>query len=124
VLSSLDEGTSVSLLEAMAAGLPCVATRVGGTPAVVREGETGLLVPPHNEVALAQAMLRLARDPAVRERMGRQARRRFEERYTWGAMLEAYGRIYRQALRLPEQAAPLRPRPSLADSAVLRSAGG
>ncbi|HYG62325.1 MAG TPA: glycosyltransferase [Thermoanaerobaculia bacterium] len=108
VLSSLDEGTSVSLLEAMAAGLPCVATRVGGNPFVVQEGETGLLVPPRDEAALAAGMLRLARDPRLRESMGRKARRRYEALFTWDGMLDVYGRMYRDLLaaRRPSRGAP------------------
>lgn len=104
VLSSLDEGTSVSLLEAMAAGLPAVVTRVGGNLFVVADGETGLLVPPRDEAALAEGMLRLARDPLLRRDMGRLARRRFEERFTWDGMLDPYGRMYREVLGLPAAA--------------------
>jgi L-malate glycosyltransferase len=101
VLSSLDEGTSVSLLEAMAAGLPCIATRVGGNPLVVRHGETGLLVEPRDEAALAAAMLRLARDPVLRQEMGRKGRQRFQERFAWNGMLDRYAQMYRETLGLP-----------------------
>src|SRR6202011_4898704 len=62
VLPSLTEGVSLTLLEAMARGLPVVATHVGGNPEVVADGETGLLTPPGDPAALAQAMLRLRRD--------------------------------------------------------------
>ena len=63
VLPSRSEGISLTLLEAMACGLPAVATRVGGTPEVLLEGETGLLVPPRDPVALAQAILRIGAIP-------------------------------------------------------------
>ena len=62
VLSSISEGISLTLLEAMARGLPVVATRVGGNPEVVVDGVTGILVPPRNPQALAKAMLRLNAD--------------------------------------------------------------
>jgi glycosyltransferase involved in cell wall biosynthesis len=70
VLSSYLEGLGTSVLDAMAAGLPVVATRVGGVPEIVRDGETGLLVPPRDPEALAAAMARLAEEPALRERLG------------------------------------------------------
>jgi glycosyltransferase involved in cell wall biosynthesis len=69
VLSSISEGVSLTLLEAMARGLPIVATRVGGTPEVVTD-QTGLLVPPGEPAALAGAMLRLIHDAALAERLG------------------------------------------------------
>ena len=71
VQSSLSEGISLTLLEAMAAGVPIVATRVGGTPEVVNHGVTGLLVPPRDPAALAAAMLTLLADSRLAERMSR-----------------------------------------------------
>jgi len=70
VLSSITEGMSLSMLEAMAAGLPVVATNVGGNPDVVLDGETGLLVPPRDPAQLAAAICRLCTDVALRKRMG------------------------------------------------------
>jgi glycosyltransferase involved in cell wall biosynthesis len=62
------------VLDAMAAGLPVVATRVGGVPEIVKDGETGLLVPPHDPEALAHAMARLADDSGMRDRLGSNGR--------------------------------------------------
>ncbi len=75
MLTSLNEGTPVSLIEAMAAGRAVVATRVGGVPDVVQHGVTGLLVPPRDAHALAEATLSLLQDPGTRRRLGEAARR-------------------------------------------------
>jgi glycosyltransferase involved in cell wall biosynthesis len=68
------EGIPVCLMEALACELPVVATRLSGTPELVKDGETGLLVPPADAGALAGAIERLLRDPALRERLGRAGR--------------------------------------------------
>lgn len=70
VMSSLQEGLSIALLEAMAQGRAVVVTRVGGLPEAVTDGRDGLLVPPSDPDALAAALLRLAGDEALRERLG------------------------------------------------------
>ena len=70
VMSSVTEGLGTSLLDAMACAKPIVATRAGGIPEVVTEGTTGLLVPPRDHAAMAEAIVRLLKDPALRERMG------------------------------------------------------
>jgi glycosyltransferase involved in cell wall biosynthesis len=75
-VSSYLEGMGTATLDAMAVGLPVVATRVGGIPEIVEDGVTGLLVPPRDPEALAGAILALARDPARRQSMGREARER------------------------------------------------
>ena len=76
VLSSRHEGLPISLLEAMAVGRPVVATRAGGIPEVLTDGRDGLVVPSGDPMALADAVLRLLRDAALRERLGLAARRR------------------------------------------------
>jgi glycosyltransferase involved in cell wall biosynthesis len=70
VMSSLTEGLGTSLLDAMACGKPVVATTAGGIPEVVRDGETGLLVPPKDDQAMADAIVRLLKDGSLRARMG------------------------------------------------------
>ena len=74
ILASLDEMFPVAVLEAMAAGKAIVATRVGGVPESVQEGQTGLLVPPENADALADAILKLLMNPKLRIEMGTRAR--------------------------------------------------
>lgn len=81
VLSSVSEGIPVTLLEAMAAGLPAAVTDVGGNREVVVPGETGVLVPPGDPEALGRAILAALRDPAGRARMGAAARRVIEDRF-------------------------------------------
>ncbi len=78
VLPSLFEGTSLSLLEAMAAGKPVVASAIPGTDELVVDGETGLLVPSRDPDALAQALRRIVAEPALRARLGAAARHRVE----------------------------------------------
>lgn len=82
VLSSSAENCPLSLLEAMASGLPAVATAVGGVPEVVRDGVEGLLCPAGDRAALADALGRLTADPALRVRMGAAARQRVLDRFT------------------------------------------
>lgn len=103
-LGSAFEGLPVSIMEAMAAGLPVVATAVGGVPEAVVAGETGLLVPPHDDRALADAWLELSGDPERRTRMARAARERaplFDIRTAVGVQSEAYARLAAQRRRRP-----------------------
>ncbi|MDO8881024.1 MAG: glycosyltransferase family 4 protein [Coriobacteriia bacterium] len=86
VLPSLSEGLPFTVMEAMRAGLPIVASRVGGVPEMIEDGVTGLLVECGDEARLAEAIVRLRDDRALAERLGRGARARFEERYTLEVM--------------------------------------
>jgi glycosyltransferase involved in cell wall biosynthesis len=86
VLPSRSEGLSNALLEAMRAGLPCVATSVGGNPEVVVDGVTGFLVPPDSPEELAERILNLLRDPVLRRRMGQASRFRVLQNFTLDAM--------------------------------------
>lgn len=94
VLSSLSEGISITLLEAMAAGLPVVATRVGGNPEVVVDGVTGRLVPERNPEALAAAVLDLVRGPEAARRMGAAGRRRVEDEFDLRCVARRYEDLY------------------------------
>lgn len=94
VLPSRSEGLSMTILEAMATGLPVVTTRVGGNPEVVEDGATGLLVPHSDPAALAAALARLLADPAGRLRMGLAGRQRVLARFSLRAMAEGYHRLY------------------------------
>jgi glycosyltransferase involved in cell wall biosynthesis len=92
VLPSYSEGVSLAMLEAMAVGLPVIVSRVGGLPEVVRDGENGLLVPPRDHHALAQALARLLADPAWSRELGDRARQLVRESYS----LERQGREINQ----------------------------
>lgn len=94
VNSSIFEGVSLTILEAMAAGLPIVATRVGGTPEVIEDGVTGVLVPARQPHAIVEALLRLAIDPDRGRTLGAAARERFETQYSIEQMVNRYASIY------------------------------
>jgi glycosyltransferase involved in cell wall biosynthesis len=81
VLATLSEGMPLALLEAMAEGLPAVASRVGGMPEIVQDGENGLLVPPGDATELARALHRLMADADLRMRLGYAARRTIADHY-------------------------------------------
>ncbi len=98
VLPSLSEGMAITLVEAMAAGRPVVASKTGGMVEVVEDGKTGLLVPPGDSEALAEAILRLHRDPAGTAEFVAAAERRVEEKFTLEAMLRQTREVYRSVL--------------------------
>src|SRR5262245_33745132 len=89
----LGEAAPVSVMEAMACGLPVVASVIGGTPDMITSGEDGVLVPQGDEKALADALVRLSRGPEERRRLGRAARARaersFDSQQTTRRLLEA-----------------------------------
>jgi sugar transferase (PEP-CTERM/EpsH1 system associated) len=94
VLPSQAEGISNTILEAMASGLPVIATAVGGNPELVLPGVTGQLVPPANSVALADALLCYAGDAALRQKNGLAGRKRAEQVFSLDGMVERYAALY------------------------------
>jgi len=96
---ALMEGFGIAVLEAMAMERPVVATATGGLPEIVRSGETGLLVPPGDAVALAQAVMALLRDPARATAMGKAGRSRVGALFSHGIMLQQLRTAYDFALR-------------------------
>jgi glycosyltransferase involved in cell wall biosynthesis len=107
VVASTSEGSSVVAMEAMALSKPVVATSVGGIPEVVADGETGLLVPPGDPAALAEAVLALLADPERAHNMGTRAQARAIEHFDVRAMIvrtrDVYGDVMREALESKRQ---------------------
>jgi glycosyltransferase involved in cell wall biosynthesis len=100
VLPSLTEGLPNIALEASAAGVPVVATAVGGTPEVIAAGETGFLIPPGQAEPIAARVGELLRDPMLRARMGAAGRARMRALFTFEAQANAYLRLL-HSLRFP-----------------------
>ena len=98
VLPSLAEGISNTILEAMASGLPVIATAVGGNPELVHDGHNGTLVPRSDPDALAAAMLQYYSDPAERQRHGRQGRNTAVQRFSIATMVSSYVDLYDRML--------------------------
>jgi glycosyltransferase involved in cell wall biosynthesis len=98
VLTSANEGTPVTIIEALAAGRAVVSTRVGGVPDVVDDGETGFLVRARDTHAIAERLAILQRDPELRARMGAEGRRRMLERYAVPRLVDDVDKLYRRLL--------------------------
>jgi glycosyltransferase involved in cell wall biosynthesis len=98
VLPSVNEGTPVSAIEALASGTPVVATRVGGVPDVVTDGVDGFLVPPRDTDAAADRLAQLARDPELRARLGETGRANAQARYSVERLVDDVDRLYRELL--------------------------
>jgi glycosyltransferase involved in cell wall biosynthesis len=103
-LPSHSEGQPIGILEAMASGLPVVATRVGAVPDMVRDGEEGLLVEPGRPEELAGALEKVLGSPELRRSMASSARKHVEKRFDLPGLRERLGSLYREA------AASVRPR--------------
>jgi glycosyltransferase involved in cell wall biosynthesis len=98
LLTSRGEGTPLVLMEALARHVPVVASAVGGVPDIVRDGDTGLLVPPGDAEALAGAVARIAADPPAARAMAARGRRHVEARFATGPCLERLGSVVDSAL--------------------------
>ena len=98
VLPSDIEGLPLSILEAMAHGLPIVASNVGGVPEIIQHDINGLLVPAGDHVALAAAIRRVAADPVLRRRLGNAARERANTTFSLSTMVRKYDQVYDEAL--------------------------
>ena len=92
------EGFSNALVEAMAHALPVVATRTGGNPEAITDGETGLLVPPGDPASLAEAVLELLGDPGLAHKLAGAARARVLESFQFQHMLDGYIRLYEEEM--------------------------
>ena len=99
VLPSLTEGFPAVLLEAMAFSVPIVATRVGGVPEAIEDGISGILVPPKNPEALAEAIIKIYENPELASEMAKNARTRFEKYFTAETMARQYENIYEELLK-------------------------
>jgi glycosyltransferase involved in cell wall biosynthesis len=100
VLPSRSEGVSNALLEALACGLPALATAVGGSPEVIEDGVNGVLVPPEDAGLLADGLLHLARDPDHARTLGAAARQTIEARFSMETVVQRYEELY---VRLTER---------------------
>jgi glycosyltransferase involved in cell wall biosynthesis len=101
VMSSVTEGLGTSLLDAMACGRPIVATTAGGMPEVVEDGHTGILVPPRDHVAMAEAIVRLLKDEALRRRMGAAGLSLAHARFSAERMVQDTVRVYERVALHP-----------------------
>ena len=98
VLCSRSEGFPNTVIEALAAGCPVVATPVGGVPEVVVDRRTGLLVPPGDPIALAQAIEELMRDPGLRQRMGAAGVERIQKNFTLSEMTVKMEQLFEETI--------------------------
>jgi len=98
-VSSLMEGVSLTILEAMAAGLPIIATKVGGNPEVIVDGVTGILVSSKDPNAMADAIIKVLANAELAKSMGLAARRRVEEKFSLNRMANEYMDLYESCLR-------------------------
>jgi glycosyltransferase involved in cell wall biosynthesis len=101
VLPSLKEAAGGAVLEAMAAGKPVVASRVGGIPESVVDGTTGFLVPPGDSEALSRSIIRLLDDPPLRQQFGKAGRERVEAKFSIEGMVQQYEALYQELLSAP-----------------------
>jgi len=99
VMPSLQEGLGLSILEALACGVPVVASNVGGIPSIIKHDVSGLLVEPGNPMALAGAIMHLMEDRNLAMRLGQKGRHEVEERFNLGKMAADIEKIYAEAIK-------------------------
>lgn len=99
VLPSLKEGMPYALLEAMACGLPVIGSNIPGVNDVIVNGENGLLVPPRDPKALAEAILTLLNDVKMRKKLGQNARELIVKKYNWNKIIPLMEKVYREAIK-------------------------
>ncbi len=99
LLTSISEGIPLTVIEAMAAGLPVVSTHVGGVAEIVEDGQTGLLAPSGDDAALAERIVRLSADEARRRQMGERGRERARAIFSESQMHGGYVQLYQEMLR-------------------------
>ena len=99
VFPSLTEGLPLVVIEAMATGLPIVASHVGGIPELVVNGETGFLVSPTSKEEIKEAIIKLLNNPELRKEMGQIARKRFETHFSLSQMVQKYMEVYEKAVK-------------------------
>jgi glycosyltransferase involved in cell wall biosynthesis len=104
--TSTSDGTPVSILEAMASGLPCIATTVGGIPEWIEDKKTGILIPPCSPEAVADAIALLAHDPALRSRMGTAAREVVVRNGQWNTLMVQAEKDYQALIKTYKQDRP------------------
>lgn len=93
------EGLGIAILQAMSAGIPVIASEVGGIPEAVKDGVNGILIPPMDSVAIQNALIRLLDDPALRLKMGAEGKRIVEEEFSVDCMVEGVLSVYRTLLK-------------------------
>ena len=108
LLAPRNEAFGLVFVEAGYAGLPSIATRVGGIPEIIEEGRSGILVEPLNPAALADALRKLGNDPALRAQMGRSARERISQFFTIDRMIDSYCEVLNQITRSTQQQLTIR----------------
>jgi len=98
VLSSTTEGISLTLLEAMAAGLPVIATKVGGNPEIVMDKQTGLIVPPRDPISMAKAISHIIDNPYIWKQMGMKGKERVSNVFSVKTMVNEYQKVYEKIM--------------------------
>jgi glycosyltransferase involved in cell wall biosynthesis len=106
ITTSVSDGTPVSILEAMASSLPCIATHVGGIPEWVGDGRTGILIGPRSPEEVAKALLQLSGDPALRSRMGMEGRKVIVRKGQWNSLMAQAEKDYQALIETYRQDRP------------------